>query len=113
MRRFRFSLTVLLAAATQGCGPSEPARTGSLLSPDVFVEVIHPYKAGGCRGHNDPANQVSTTVVYWEGGQVEVTVDHLHLIVDGSDYGTVHSGDRVVIDATAGNNVQVNGQTRP
>ena len=112
-RRFQFSLTLLLLAISQhGCGPTGPARTGSLLSPDISVEVIHPYTAGGSRSHSDPANQISTDVVYWKGGQVEVKVDHLRLIVDGSDYGAVQSGDNVVVDATAGNSVQVNGQTR-
>lgn len=51
-------------------------------------------------------------VVYWKGGQVEIVIDHLHLIVEGRDYGTVQSGDQVVVDATASNTVQVNGQMR-
>jgi hypothetical protein len=111
-RRFQFSLTLVAVALFQGCGPGEPARTGSLLDPGVFVDVVHPYTAGASSGHHDPANQLATHVVHWKGGQVEVSVDRLHLIVDGRDYGAVESGDNVVVDATAGNSVQVNGQTR-
>lgn len=112
-RRFQFSLVLFLLVTCQhGCGPAEPARTGSLLSPEIFVEVIHPHTAGGSRGHDDRASQMSSDVFFWKGGQVEVTVDHLRLLVDGKDFGTVQRGDQVVIDATAGNSVRVNGKSR-
>lgn len=103
------------AVVVWGCGPPGPARTGSLVSPDVFVEVVHPHARGGSRGRDDRDRQISTQVIYWEGpeaGEVEVTVEHLRLIVDGGDFGTVQPGDLVVIDATASKAVKVNGKTR-
>lgn len=109
MKRIVFFCAVLVA----GCGPP---YTESLVSPDVRVRVMHPDAPGGSRGHNDGERQISTNVFYWEGpeaGEVEVVVDRRRLRIDGRGFGTVEPGDLVVIDATAGKSVKVNGKARP
>jgi hypothetical protein len=111
MKRFVF----LAGAVVAGCSSASSPYDDTVISPGIRVTVIHPGTSSGGRGSDDGARQFSECVFQWDGpdaGQVTVTVDHLQLSIDGDDCGAVQRGDHVVVDATAGNTVTVNGKTR-
>ncbi len=100
--------------ASHGC--SGPSYTETNLSPGIIVRCLHPDAAGGDTGVNRPDEEFAECVFHWEGaehGKVDVVVEKLPLRIDGKDYGSVASGDHVVIDATiARRRVSVNGVDR-
>ncbi len=52
-------------------------------------------------------------VISWDGakpGKIEITIDNLHLQIDGLDFGTLQFGDNVTVDTTKGGTVTANEQ---
>jgi hypothetical protein len=117
------SLAVFALMAAPGCSPNATSETEAKLENGVTLKFIHPYGPGSCEaettGKGEKDGRTVTTyrcTCSWKGdrpGKVVVLLTQdLRLTVDGRAFGAVRPNDEVVIDATKGGKVFINGEER-
>jgi hypothetical protein len=110
----RIALAVLVGLGIVGCRqatqPAGKMESQAVLPDGGTLKILHPSAtpislSGGGEVHE----------LGWSGakpGKVRLTVDPLGMLVNGRDFGPYRSGDAVIVDASDGLKVTVNGQER-
>jgi hypothetical protein len=98
-------MATALAFVLAGCAPSAGFYRSKGFYQGIYYEVP-----------SQDATNLSPTLkkddqrLYYKNVQTEMIIESNRLTVDGKDYGTLKSGDKVIV--TPGGDVYVNGEGR-
>jgi hypothetical protein len=98
---------LLAAALAAGCSRSNPTPTAAAPGPESAVGPSYSYEV---RGEGAVSHGTASEPLSVSAGKNALTIKDGRLTVNGKDYGTVKSGDSIVVDRDG--QVSINGAKR-